>query len=145
MAASIWTLYNVFKLALFQGLVDLDTSPIKMALMTSSYTPSLTDTTFASISANEIASTFGYTAGGALLNNKVSSVYDTTGAKFSSDPVSWIATGGSIVARYAVLYNSADDGLIARSLLDTTPADITVADGTALVITPSAYGYIRTP
>jgi len=52
------------------------------------------------------------------------------------------AAGGSIVCRFAVIYNwtHADDLLVAFSLLDNSPADVTATNGNTLTITPAGAG-----
>ena len=54
----------------------------------------------------------------------------------------WTATGGSIVARGAVLYNdsAADKDLIAYCLLDSAPADVTCTVGNVLTIQINVAG-----
>ena len=55
----------------------------------------------------------------------------------------WTASGGSITARYALLYNSSAGGandLIAYCLMDNTPADVTATDGNTLTVTINASG-----
>ena len=47
--------------------------------------------------------------------------------------VSWTASGGSIVARFAVLYEVSGD-VLAYCLLDSTPADVTTTAGNTLTI-----------
>jgi hypothetical protein len=142
MAASAWYFYDEGKKAILEETIDLVNNDLKMALFTSSYTPLATQTGFASLT-NEVAEANGYTAGGALLTGKAVGLVSTSQPKFTSNPVQWIATGGPITARYAVLYDDTSTGkiLIAYCLLDTTPADVTAADTLALVITPASSGY----
>ena len=54
----------------------------------------------------------------------------------------WTASGGSIVARFAVIYSSTSGKLVAYCLLDTTPADITTTTGNTLTITINASGIL---
>lgn len=51
---------------------------------------------------------------------------------FASNP-SWTASGGSITARYAVIYEVGGD-VLAFVLLDNAPADVTATDGNPLTI-----------
>jgi len=51
----------------------------------------------------------------------------------------WTASGGSITARFAVLYENAGD-VVCYCLLDSTPADVTATDGNTLTITLHASG-----
>jgi hypothetical protein len=54
----------------------------------------------------------------------------------------WTASGGSLVFRFGVIYDNtaASKNLICYSLLDTTPADITVTNGETLNISINASG-----
>jgi hypothetical protein len=53
--------------------------------------------------------------------------------EFRHNPV-WTASGGSIVARFAVLYKVSSDDVMAYCLLDATPADVTVTTGNTLTL-----------
>lgn len=97
--------YNSAKKKLVDGSIDLDTDTIKVALLTSSYTPNIdSDDFFDDVSAYEVSSS-GYSAGGSALANK-SVTQDNTNdlAKFSADDVTWSAV--TFTARYAVIYKS---------------------------------------
>lgn len=86
------------------GSIDLDTDTIKVALVTSSYTPDQDAHDFFDDVTNEVSGT-GYTAGGASLANKVVSADNTDNeGVFDADDVSW--TTSTITARGAVLYKS---------------------------------------
>lgn len=143
MAADAWQVYDVFLEQLGNELHDLNaTDVIKCALLTSSYTPNTdSDVSFSVIDANEVSSGTGYSTGGYT----VAATWDaTTGTlTFDTANATWTASGGSIVARYAVLYNSSAGGsndLIAYCLLDNTPADVTATDGNDLNINMNASG-----
>jgi hypothetical protein len=87
----------------FNKEVDFDTDTIKVALLSSSYTPNQdTDDYFNDVSAYEVSGT-GYTAGGITLTTKsVTYTSGTNVTKFDADDVSW--TSSTITARYAVVY-----------------------------------------
>ena len=51
----------------------------------------------------------------------------------------WTASGGSIVARYAVIYEVGGN-VLCYCLLDSTPADVTVTDTNTLTVTINASG-----
>lgn len=89
----------------FNKEVDFDSDTIKVALLSSSYTPNQdTDDYWNDVSAYEVTGT-GYTAGGATLANKsVTYTSGTNVTKFDADDVSW--TSSTITARYAVIYDS---------------------------------------
>lgn len=76
---------------------------IKVALLTSSYTPSQgSDHVWSDISANEVSGT-GYSAGGATLASAAQSVTSHV-LTLSGANVSW--TGSTITARYAAIYDT---------------------------------------
>lgn len=128
MAASI-TFYNSFREYVADGTIDLDTHTFKVLLTSSSYTPSATTHTVKADVTNELSTANGYTAGGATLT--ATWVRSAGTVTFDAADVQWTASGGSIVARYAVIYDdtAASDELVAYILLDTTPADVTAASG----------------
>lgn len=129
---------------------DLPGATIKVALVSSAYTPDAGNTghdEWADVSANEIANGFGYLTGGATLANDAVSTA-TNGHKYNSDDPTWTASGGSIPAwRYAVMYVSGalwgkTNPLIGYFLGDTTPADVpATTDGNPLTITVNAAGW----
>lgn len=138
MTASI-TFYNSFRKLLGDGTIDLDTDTFKVALLSSSYTFDATDTVLTDLT-GELSTANGYTSGGATLSN-VSWTQSTDTVTFDADDVVWTASGGSIAARFAVIYDdTASDSLVACVLLDTTPADVTATDGNTLTLTWNASG-----
>lgn len=97
-------IYNSFKKKIMDGSIDLDTDTIKVALVTSSYTPDQDVHDFFDDVTNEVSGT-GYTAGGASLANKVVSADNTDNeGVFDADDASWSTS--TITARGAVLYKS---------------------------------------
>jgi len=112
---------------------DLVGATIKIALVTSAYTPDVNSATghsvFADVSANEIAAGNGYVAGGGTPGTNAATAI-SNGFKFSTADMVFTAAGGSIPAwRYAVLYVSGNlwgmtNPLIGYFLGDSTPADI---------------------
>jgi len=152
MAADAWKIYNGAKEYIGDGTIDLDAGDgfFAVILATSSYTPSLAHDAYSSVSAAEVANGNGYTTGG---NALVSSTWTNSSGTvtFDSNNPTWTASGGSIVCRYALLVHVAagtglvqsTDKLIAYSLLDNTPADITVADTDVLTIELNANGYFQ--
>lgn len=107
--------YNAGKKNLINGLIDLDTDTIRVALLTSAYTPDIdAHDFFNDVSANESSGT-GYTAGGAALANKTVTQDNTNDrAVFDADDVSW-ASSTIANARYAAIYE--DTGVAATSPL----------------------------
>jgi hypothetical protein len=97
-------IYNSFKAKIMDGSIDLDTDTIKVALVTSSYTPDQDAHDFFNDVTNEVTGT-GYTAGGAALANKAVTA-DTTDNEgvFDADDLTWATS--TITARGAVIYKS---------------------------------------
>ncbi len=139
MAAGTWTFTNATKKALLDGTFDLDTDSFKMALHTSSASPSSTSDVWADLG-NEVSAANGYTAGGIAANLTVTQSSGTVTVDIQTDPV-WTASGGTITARYAVIYETGTGGkILCYSLLDTTPADVSVTSGNTLTIAANASG-----
>lgn len=121
MAVSITAYDQLWKLVLTGG-VDLDTDTLKVALVTSAYTPSIAHTLWADVSAHEVANGSGYITGGATLQSPV-----VTYSTIAYDTVIW--SNLTKTFRYAVCYKSGSGGglvnpLLWYALLDTTPADV---------------------
>ena len=146
MAAGSVLLYDFVAKYLLGGSIDLNTDTVKLALVTSSYTPDqVNHDLWADVSANEIAATGGYAS--ATLGTPVFTAV-TKGFNFSSANPAWTASGASIAAwRYGVLYVSGTvDGyvnpLIGYFLGDSTPADVpATTDTNTLTITCPAGGW----
>jgi hypothetical protein len=67
-----------------------------------------TNTQLSGITGTEATTGTGYTAGGETLANVAVTTVTTNDAKFDADDVTWTASGGSITASYAVIYNDTD-------------------------------------
>jgi len=147
MAAGRWKFYDYAKKYFGDGTFDFDSpSNIKMALFLSTSnanTLSVGTGIYADLT-NEVANGFGYLTGGVALTGETWT--QTAGvATFDCDDVVWSALGGSITARYAVIYvdatvNTIVKPLICVCLLDTTPADVTVTSGNTLSIEINSSG-----
>ena len=97
--------YNSGKVKLWNGSIDLDTDTIKVALVTSSYTPNYDTHDFFDDITNEVSGT-GYTAGGATLTSTTVTQDNTNDrAVFDAADVSW-STSTITNARYAIMYKS---------------------------------------
>ena len=62
----------------------------------------------------------------------------TVTVDIATDPV-WTASGGSIVARFAVIYEVSGN-VLCYCLLDDTPADVTATDTNTLTVAANASG-----
>lgn len=137
MAAGTWTFTNNAKLRILNGGFDFDTDTFKMALFLSTSDIGASSTTYAAVT-NEHSNANGYTTGGVTLGSFTISGTSTKTVDDDTDAV-WTASGGSITARFAVIYESAGD-VVCYCLLDSTPADVTATDGNTLTVAFNASG-----
>lgn len=143
MSSSI-TRYTSLSKHVADGTINLVSDTFNVVLLTSSYTPSSTTHRVYADLTNELSTANGYTNGGQALTSVSFNQSGTTSTWTAANP-SWTATGGSIVAHYAVIYKVGTVGsvvnpLIAYILLDTTPTDVTTTSGNVLTITWNASG-----
>jgi hypothetical protein len=96
--------YNSFKKKIMDGSIDLDTDTIKVALVTSSYSPDIDSHDFFDDVTNEVTGT-GYTAGGATLGS-VTVTADNTDDEGVFDAADTTWSSSTITARGAVIYKS---------------------------------------
>lgn len=100
-------IYNDYKARMLGDgtMVDNDGDTIKLALLSSAYTPDFdAHDFFDDVSANEIAASGTYSAGGATLTVTLSQ--DNTDNEGVMDATDVSFTSASISARYAVIYKS---------------------------------------
>lgn len=129
-AAGSWTFTSGGRTKLLDGTFDIDSDSYKTALFLSTSNIGAASTTFAGVT-NEHAGANGYTAGGVAVT--LTLVGTTTVTVAASASPSWTASGGSIVARFAVLYEVGGN-VLAYCLLDSAPADVTTTTGNILTI-----------
>jgi hypothetical protein len=98
-----------------------------------------TNTTLAAITKTEVANANGYTTGGLALTGVAVSIVSTSNAKFDADDASWSASGGSIAAAKAILFNDTDTDDPPVALIDFD-GTVTAADGTNFVIRWNSNG-----
>ena len=150
MAAGTFTLYKANIADLREN--DLVSANLRLALVTSTYSPSNTTTTgdslWATPSANEIANGNGYSTGGLALTGTVAANAGNTGWKLSTGNAVWTASGTGIPAwRYMVLYYLGTlwgkvNPILGYALGDSTPADIPLTtSGNTLTINCPATGW----
>ena len=145
-AATAWRMYRECKDAIGEKKIDLENDVIKCALFLQASNcgdVALATAQYATLTsqhANQGAP--GYETGG----KTVATTWTQTGgtATLGCANPSWVATGGSIVARFAVLYSdtATNKDLIAYCILDSTPADVTCTVGNTLTIEIDASGVI---
>ena len=136
MAAGAWTFTDAARTSLIDGTFDLDTDSWKCALFLSTSDLGASSTTFAGVS-NEHAAANGYTAGGIAITLTLSGTTTVT-VDIGTDPV-WTASGGSIVARFAAIYEVSGN-ILCYCLLDDSPADVTATTGNTLTVAANASG-----
>lgn len=137
--------YYSVALDLLDGTIDLDLDTIKCVLLASGYTPNRSTHTVYAHLTNELSTANGYTSGGATVPSPTTTRSAAVSTFDAGDVPAWTASGGSLVARYAALYanvtrNTKVNPLLAYFLLDSAPADVTVADGNSLQVVWSASG-----
>lgn len=135
-AAGAWTFTNVGRTDLLNGTYDLDSDTFKMALFLSASNLGAATTTYAGVT-SEHANANGYTTGGVSITLTLSGTTTVT-VDIATDPV-WTASGGSIVARFAAIYEVAGR-VLCYCLLDSAPADVTVTTGNTLTVAANASG-----
>jgi len=136
MAAGAWTLTNEGRTKLLDGTFDVADDTYKMALFLSTSNIGAASTTYAGLT-NEHANANGYTTGGISVDLTLSGTTTVT-IDIATDPV-WTASGGSIVGRFAVIYEVGGN-VFAYCLLDSTPADVTATTGNTLTVAAHASG-----
>ena len=137
MAAGAWTFTDAGRTSLLNGDFDLDTNTFLMALFLSTSNIGAASTTYAGVT-NEHANANGYTTGGISMGVLTLAGTTTVTVDDPADAV-WTASGGSITARFAVIYESGGN-VLCYCLLDSTPADVTATDGNTLTVALHASG-----
>lgn len=143
MAAGAFTVLNIAKQKLINGVHDIDTHTFKMALTTSSqaldatFAGASTDARYADLTA-QVANGNGYTTGGKTLTMALS----RTGGVVTvdCDDQSW--TAATFTAKYAVIYNDTDANKSILGFVDletTSGTGLSPSNGT-LAITINASG-----
>jgi hypothetical protein len=135
-AAGNWTFTNATRTNLLNGTHDVDSDSWKMALFLSTSNIGAGSTTYAGVT-NEHANANGYTTGGIAITLTLSGTTTVT-IDIQTDPV-WTASGGSLVARFAVIYEVGGQ-VLCYCLLDSAPADVTATDGNTLTVAANASG-----
>jgi hypothetical protein len=147
MAAGKWKMYEKAKLAWVNGEIDFDSHSFKVNLyLSTSNANTLTLATIGQLTdiTNQVATAFGYTQNSKALTLATSNTAGTEMIDETTNPV-WTASGGSITARFAVIYDDthASDMPCFVCLLDTAPADVTATDGNTFTITINASGLVQ--
>ena len=131
-APSVWYFATTARTNILSGNIKTGNA-WNVALFTSSWVT----TTTAYSTTNEVAPNYGYTQGGLTLGTKAVAGTTSVTVKFPASIVStWNVSGGSVVTRIVVLYDTVatGDNIVAWAYFDSTPADITVTTGNSLTV-----------
>jgi len=119
---------------------DLTSDSFIMLLTTSSYTPNVDTHTVLGDVTNELSGN-GY---GRETLTTVTWTESSGTATFDADDPVFTASGGSIVARFYVIYDdtvaSPVKPLVCHGLLDDTPANVTATNGNTLTVQLNGSG-----
>lgn len=126
---SAWTFTDNSRTYLLNGAFDLDSDSYKMALFQSTSNIGSSSTTYAALT-NQVSAANGYSTGGVAVTLSLSG---TTTVTVGITDASWTASGGSITARYAVVYEVSGN-VLCYCTLDSAPADVVVASGNTLTV-----------
>jgi len=135
-AAGAWVMTSEGRTKLQDVTFDIDSDTWKMLLVLSTSDIGAASTTWAGVS-NEHANGNGYTTGGIAISLAMTGT-SSVKTDIGTDPV-WTASGGSITARWAVIYESGGR-VLCYCLLDSAPADVTATDGNTLTVAASTLG-----
>lgn len=128
-------IYDSWLAAIAKGSnIALDT--VKVALVTSAYTPNLA-------THDQISDITNECSGNGYARQTLANVsFNVSGgvAKFLADSFAFTASGGSIVARRYVIWNDTTGDLICTGLIDSGNNDVTITDGNALTVNVPAGG-----
>jgi len=137
MAADAWVVHDDDKFKVGNKEIDRDNDTYEVRLYTSASNIATTSVGDATTATNEVSGN-GYAA------QALTGTWTQAGpiSTFDGNDVSFTASGGSIVARYAAVINTTltPDLVVAHCLLDNTPADVTVTDGNSLNVNMNASG-----
>jgi hypothetical protein len=130
MAAGAWVMTNSGRSNILDALIDVDSDTFKMALFLSTSDLAATENTYAGVT-NEHANANGYTTGGIALAMTKSGTSTVT-VVMTTAPV-WTASAGSIVAKFAAIYEVGGN-ILCYCLLDSGGADVTATAGNTLTV-----------
>ena len=128
---SAYNKFNIFVQNLTDKSISFSADTFKVMLTNTA--PVATNTTYTSISSNELAGGNGYTTGGGVTTITETNTSGTV--KEVGTNVSWTASGAFGPFRYAVLYDSTSGGLVGWWDYGSS---ITMASGDSFTWTPDA-------
>lgn len=134
MAAGKWKIYEQAKLDLVNGLIDLDSHSFKINLyLSTSNCNTLSGTTTLAALTNQVATNFGYTQDTKAVTLSVTNLAGVITVDETTNPV-WSASGGSITARYAVIYDDTHASKQALCVCVLDASDVTATAGNTFTI-----------
>lgn len=144
MTVGTFTSYSNCVFNISKAQINLSADTFVMVLVTSAYTPAPdTNSTWANVSASEVATGGGYTVGGVVLSS-VSCTLTGATVTWTSASVSWSAA--TFTCKYAVIVRRAGGSLVSGDLLvgyvdlSSGGGSIT-AQGGSFVVAPNASGF----
>lgn len=143
MAAGAFTLYSNAALEMSKGSFNLAADTYIIALITNTYVPAPnTDALWSAVSANELATGSGYTAGGMVLASETDTLTTAT-VTFTATSPSWSSFSAGPF-RYGVICRRAGTSLVAGDLLlcysDLGGGSTVTGSGGSYTVTISASG-----
>ena len=146
MAASAFIAFDKYPLNTMNNninMADATAGRFKCILATADWTPDVTEEEYnpaSGIGLCELPTANGYTVGGVALTGI--SLTELAGVtKWISDTISWLANGGSIVARYAAIYETNNNKFVCYCQPESG-ANKTATDGNYFSILPDAAGIL---
>jgi hypothetical protein len=143
MSAGAFTVYTKAIQNIGDGSFNLPSDTLVMALLTSAYTPAPnTDALWSDVSANEVVTGSGYTAGGVVLSGVTWTISTATNTLTCTAPT-WATFSATF--KYAVIVRRASASLAGTDKLlsyvdgNSGGGSVVVGGGT-LTITPNASG-----
>lgn len=139
-------MYSNAVLEITKGQMNLSSDTFVMLLVGNGYTPAPnTDSTYANVSANELASGSGYTVGGVVLASETDTLTTAT-VTFTATSPSWSSFSAGPF-RYAVICRRASGSIASGDLLlcysDLTGSGTITGTGGTYTITISGSGIFQ--
>ena len=140
MAAGPWLFTNGGRTALLNGSFDIDTDTFNMALFLSTSDLAAGSTTYPATNEHANQGAPGYETGGKSVAGLTLAGTTTVTVDITTDPV-WTATGGSITAKFAAIYEvGGSDLILCYCLLEAGGADVTATVGNTLTVAAHVSG-----
>ncbi len=140
MAASTWVLHDSAKLKKGDGGINLNTDSFVLRLGSSASNVATTSVSDATTVTSELPTANGYTSGGEALTTSWTGSGNTV--KFDFTDKVWNVVTADLVARFAYIVDTTvtPDEVLAHTVLDSTPADVTTTPGNDFTVTTPANG-----